>query len=102
MTAMNAVAEQIDPRTAVVTFLAYEGQAGVSPLKDLLAVRPGVPAAAALEQASNLLSLLTGPIYAAAMGETPLDGNQAWLLHHTLETAKAIVDAVKDGAEVGQ
>jgi len=36
------------------------------------------------------------------MGETPLDGNQAWLLHHTLETAKAIVDAVKDGSEVAQ
>jgi len=98
---MNAVTEQIVPRTAVVTFLAYEGRT-TNALKDLLAVRPGVPAAMALEQASNLLSLLIDPIHSAAMGETPLKGNPAWLLHHTLETAKAIVDAVKDGAEVGQ
>ena len=98
---MTAIAEQIDPRTAVVTFLAYEGRT-TNALKDLLAVRPGVPAAMALEQASNLLSLLIDPIHAAAMSDTPLEGNQAWLLHHTLEAAKAIVDAVKDGAEVAQ
>ena len=98
---MTAIADQIDPRTAVVTFLAYEGQTGVSPLKDLLAVRPGVPAAAALEQASNLLSMIIEPILAAGDGH-PLEGNRAYLIHHALESAKAIVDAVKDGAEVAQ
>lgn len=98
---MTTIAEQFDPRTAVATFLAYEGQPGVSPLKDLLAVRPGVPAAAALEQASNLLSMIIEPILAAGDGY-PLEGNQAYLIHHALESAKAIVDAVKDGAEVSQ
>ena len=98
---MNAVAEQIDPRTAVVTFLAYEGRAnGVGP-KDLLAVRPGVPAVMALEQASNLLSMIIEPILQAGDGH-PLEGNRAYLIHHALESAKAIVDAVRDGAEVAQ
>ena len=98
---MSAIAEQIEPHTAVVTFLAYEGLPGSSPLKDLLAVRPGIPAAAALEQASNLLSMIIEPILAAGDGH-PLEGNQAYLIHHALESAKAIVDAVKEGAEVSQ
>lgn len=98
---MNAVAEQTDPRTAVVTFLAYEGRAnGVGP-KDLLAVRPGVPAVMALEQASNLLSMLIEPILEAGDGH-PLEGNRAYLIHHALESAKAIVDSVRDGVEAGQ
>lgn len=98
---MTAIAEQIDPRTAVVTFLAYEGRAnGVGP-KDLLAVRPGVPAAMALEQASNLLSMIIEPILEAGAGQ-PLEGTQAYLIHHALESAKAIVDAVRDGAEAAQ
>jgi hypothetical protein len=98
---MTAIAEQIDPRTAVVTFLAYEGRGkGFGP-KDLLAVRPGVPAAKALEQASNLLSMIIEPILEAGDGH-PLEGNRAYLIHHALESAKAIIDAVRDGAEVAQ
>lgn len=98
---MTAIAEQLDPRTSVVTFLAYETRAeGVGP-KDLLAVRPGVPAAMALEQASNLLSMILEPILEAGDGHS-LEGNRAYLIHHALESAKAIVDAVIAGAEVGQ
>ncbi|MCQ4280475.1 DUF3077 domain-containing protein [Pseudomonas stutzeri] len=98
---MNAVAKQIDSRTTVVTFLAYEGRGdGVGP-KDLLAVRPGVPLAMALEQASNLLSMIIEPILEAGDGH-PLEGSRAYLIHHALESAKAIVDAVRDGAEAAQ
>jgi hypothetical protein len=35
-------------------------------------------------------------IFDAGMG-TPLEGNAAWLVHHTLESAKALVDSLING-----
>lgn len=95
---MNAVAEQIDPRTAVSTFLPYASTAELPAVRDLMSVRPGVPAKAALREASCLLSMLFDALLAAGEGEA-IAGNQAYLMHHALESAKAIVDAAEMGLE---
>lgn len=62
-------------------------------LSNCFSVRPGVDAEVALCKASDLLSIALEPVFDAAMG-TPLKGNQAWLAHHALESAKAIIDAL--------
>lgn len=64
----------------------------------LFTVNPNIPAIDALQSASDLLSTMQDLIYAAAMGE-PLKDNEAWLVLHTLESAKAVVDSVANGLE---
>lgn len=64
----------------------------------LFSVSPGIPMLDALQSASNLLSTMEGAIYDAAMGQ-PLKDNSAWLVSHTLESAKAVIDSLIDGLE---
>lgn len=68
----------------------------------LLTVTPGIPLIDALYEVSNLLSTIEDSIYAAAMGQTPLQDNAAWLVNHTLESAKAVIDCLIDGAGTNQ
>ncbi|MEH6365555.1 MAG: DUF3077 domain-containing protein [Pseudomonas marincola] len=65
----------------------------------LLSVTPGIPLIDALYEVSNLLSTIEDSVYAAAMGQMPLQDNAAWLVNHTLESAKAVIDCLIDGAE---
>ncbi|MCY1461425.1 hypothetical protein D9M71_790820 [compost metagenome] len=60
---------------------------------DSFAVRSGVDALTALNKASDLIDIVIGSVADAGMG-TPLEGNQAWMVHHSLESAKAIIDAL--------
>lgn len=76
-------------------------RAGMMGVFDLLSVNPNIPAEHALATASDLLSTIVEPIEAAAMGEKALEHDGAWLVAHTLETAKALVDAVTEGLREG-
>lgn len=87
---MNAVTEQLYPCTAVY-----------SSARKLMSVRPGVPAKDALEEASSLLSMLFDALSAAGEG-VAIEGNQAYLMLHALESSKAIIDAVVLGLEAQQ
>jgi len=58
----------------------------------LFMVTPGVDLVDALNTASDLLDAARTPIFDAGMG-TPLVDNPAWLVHHAIETAKAVIDA---------
>lgn len=76
---------------------------GIYPLggegkRTLFAVVPGVPLLEALEGVSTLLSIIQDPIHDTAMGN-PLDESVAWMINHTLESAKAALDAAIDGLE---
>lgn len=62
----------------------------------LFIVNPGVPIEDAMESVSDLLSTIDDSIYAAAMGERSLVGNEAWLVKHTLDSARAVVDSLKE------
>jgi len=64
--------------------------------QSLFIVNPGVPIEDAMESVSDLLSTLDDSIYAAAMGERSLEGNEAWLVKHTLDSARAVVDSLKE------
>lgn len=70
-------------------------------LSSCFSVRQGVDAEVALCKASDLLSIALEPVLDAAMG-TPLKDNQAWLAHHALESAKAIIDALWDELQLRQ
>ena len=59
----------------------------------IFSVTPGINAEFALNKASDLLSCVADSIELAGMG-TPLKGNQAWMACHTIESAKAIIDAL--------
>lgn len=69
-------------------------------LRMMFAVNEGVPALHALTSASNLLSMIEEPVFEAAMGNEPLEHNRAWLAHHALESAKAIVDSLVERMEM--
>ena len=56
-------------------------------------VVPGVDAKSALDTASCFLAMIKDSIDDAAMGQ-PLVGNHAHMVLHTLESAKAIIDAL--------
>ncbi len=62
----------------------------------LFTVTPNLPAADVLQSISCLLSAAEEPIYEAAMGEREFEGNIAWLVLHTLQSAEAALDAVID------
>jgi hypothetical protein len=65
----------------------------------LFTVNPDVPLVDALNSVSCLLSTLEDGVLDAAMGTQPLVDSAAWLAHHTLESAKAVVDSLIDCLE---
>lgn len=69
-------------------------------ISNFFSVRPGVGVEEALTEASNLMSITMDSIEAETMG-TPLEGQQAWLVRHTLVNAKAIIDALWAKIELG-
>ncbi|MHA3886023.1 DUF3077 domain-containing protein [Stutzerimonas degradans] len=71
----------------------------VSQRQFLFAVVPDVPARDALQSASDLLSATEDSIFAAAMGEQPLEDNAAWLVFHSLKSAKAVIESVLGSME---
>lgn len=68
--------------------------------QELFAVRSGIPAGDALEEASCILSELKSSLEGAAMGMDGIQPNQVWLLFRSVGLAKAIVDSTRDGLEV--
>ena len=75
----------------------FHGTGWVEKKQNLFTVTPNLPARDVLQSVSDLLSTLEDPIYTAAMGACALEGNYAWLVHHTLTSAKAALDAAIDG-----
>ncbi len=65
----------------------------------LFTVTPGIPALDALQSVSDLLSTIAEPIHAAAMGEQALEHNPAWLVNHTLASARAVIDSLIEALE---
>ncbi|MCY1360809.1 hypothetical protein D9M69_474540 [compost metagenome] len=65
----------------------------------LFTVTPGVDLVDALNSVSDFLDMCHDPIYEAAMGNRPLADNEAWLVVHALNSAKAVVDSLKWAAE---
>lgn len=70
--------------------------------QELLAVRPGISAGDALEEASCILSELKSSLEGAAMGMDGIQPNQVWLLFRSVDLAKAIIDSTREGLEVAQ
>lgn len=60
----------------------------------VFSVNAGVKGEVALDQASDLIASTVEAVMDAAMGK-PLQGNQAWLVHHSLTSAKAVIDALR-------
>lgn len=59
----------------------------------LFTVNPGVDLADALSSVSDMLDTIVDPITDAGMGEA-LKDNNAWLVLHTLVSAKAVIDSL--------
>lgn len=59
----------------------------------LLTTPTSLPALDAMQTVPDLLSTIQDPIVGAGIGEA-LVGNTAWLVSHTLESAKAVVDSL--------
>lgn len=74
--------------------LQFHGTGDVSKRLSLFTVTPGIPMLDAMNSVSCLLSTLEAPLWNAATGGDALEGNTAWLVHHTLESAKAVIDAL--------
>lgn len=70
--------------------------------QELFAVRSGIPAGDALEEASCILSELKSSLQGAAMGMDGIQPNQVWLLFRSVDLAKAIVDSTREGLEVAR
>lgn len=87
---------------ATTTGHDFHATGDASKRASLFTVTPGVPAVDALQSASDLLSTIEDSIYAAAMSERPLEGNAAWLVRHSLDSAKAVIDSVIDSMERDQ
>ena len=77
---------------------AFRNSGWVGKKQNLFTVSAGIDAADALNTASDLLDAAMTPIFDAGMGE-PLEGNQAWLAHHAIESAKAVIDSVRQAME---
>ncbi|TWH76895.1 Protein of unknown function (DUF3077) [Azomonas agilis] len=75
----------------------FHGTGQADKKQNLFTVTPNLPATDVLQSVSDLLSTLEDPIYTAAMGECAHEGNYAWLVHHSLMSAKAALDAAIDG-----
>lgn len=59
----------------------------------LFAVNPGLDQEDALNSVSDMLDTIIDPITDAGMGEA-LKDNSAWLVLHTLVSAKAVIDSL--------
>ena len=77
----------------------FHGTGDASKRQQLFSVLPDIPLLDALNSVSVLLSSVETEIYEAAMDERPLHGNTAWMVHNTLEAAKAVVDSLISAAE---
>ena len=88
---MNAATDLAKLTTEDGHAFRNSGTVGTNPY--LFTVSAGVDAADALSTASDLLDAALTPIFEAGMGEA-LEGNQAWLAHHAIESAKAVIDSV--------
>lgn len=73
---------------------AFASCGDISKKQHIFSVNAGVDAEDALEACSNLLEVVTDSVMEACMGERELTGGQAWLVHNSLKSAKAIVDAL--------
>lgn len=60
----------------------------------LFSVNPDIPILDALNSVSYLMSSVDDSILDAAMGTQPLQDSMAWLIRHSLESAKAVVDSL--------
>lgn len=67
----------------------------------LFSVTPGIDQLDAMQSISDLLDTITDPIEAAGMGHA-LEGNGAFLVLHTLRSAKAAVDSLIAAMEYPQ
>ena len=76
----------------------FRNAGDVSERRSLFTVTAGVPLLDALQSVSDLLSTIQDPIVGAGMGEA-LVGNTAWLVNHTLESAKAVVESLVEAIE---
>jgi hypothetical protein len=70
--------------------------------QELFAVRSGVLAIDALEEASCILSELKGQLEFMAMGENPIPPINAWSFFRAVDSAKAVIDSVHEGLEKAQ
>lgn len=67
--------------------------------RSLFNVAPDIPIADAMENVSVLLGTLHASLLCTAMGERTFTGDDAFLMAHTLKSAKAVVDALMGGLE---
>lgn len=67
--------------------------------QNLFEVADGADLGDALTMASNFLDMVRDPIFNAAMGEAVLADNQAFLVLHAIESAKAVIDSLVSAAE---
>ena len=67
--------------------------------QNLFEVADGADLSDALIMASNFLDMVRDPIFNAAMGETALADNQAFLVLHAIESAKAVIDSLVSATE---
>ncbi|SDS59954.1 DUF3077 domain-containing protein [Pseudomonas prosekii] len=62
--------------------------------QELFSVNPNVDAQNALHIASDLLASVMDSLADAASGEIPLEGNNAFMVTHTVESARAALNSV--------
>jgi hypothetical protein len=67
--------------------------------RSLFNVTPDIPIADAMENVSILLGTLHSSLLATAMGERIISGDDAFLMAHTLQSAKAVVDSVTEALQ---
>ncbi|MBV4459200.1 DUF3077 domain-containing protein [Pseudomonas sp. COR58] len=68
--------------------------------QELFAVRPGIPVADALNEASCILYNVRAELCEAGMQQQAvISPTQAWLLHMAVESAKAVIDSVYESLE---
>lgn len=66
----------------------------VSKNQKLFSVNPDIPLDDAINSASALLSSALNALETVGMGNEPLDVDMAWLVHHQVESAKAVIDSL--------
>lgn len=79
--------------------IGFRNAGDASERRSLFTVTAGVPLLDALQGVSDLLSTIGEPIHDAAMGIRALEHGPAWLVDHTLESAKAVIDSLIDSLE---
>ncbi len=71
----------------------------VTKKQNLFEVADGADLSDALIMASNFMDMVRDPIFNAAMGLEPLADNQAFLVLHAIESAKAVIDSLTSAVE---